>query len=128
MMPEELAPELSARPMEARMRAYKNAAYCLQDFIEIVDTKATDQSSMARYRYFVDMAGPAWSEYARWKKHEHWNDKRLMERLRQAVRGDDGIIKEISDEYQRIFPVLSALSRFVKKKKRPYSQGNPALE
>jgi hypothetical protein len=74
--------------MEARMRAYKNATYCLQDFMEIVDTKATDRSNLARYRYFVDMAGPAWNEYTRWKMHELWNDKRLMERLRQAVRGD----------------------------------------
>jgi hypothetical protein len=122
MMPEELAPE-HRRTMEARMRAYKNATYCLQDFMEIVDTKATDQSSMARYRYFVDMAGPAWNEYARWKKHELWNDKRLMERLRQAVRGDDGIIKEISDGI--VFPILSALSRFVKKRKGLIPKGTP---
>jgi hypothetical protein len=122
MMPEELAPE-HRRTMEARMRAYNNATYCLQDFMEIVDTKATDQSSMARYRYFVDMAGPAWNEYARWKKHELWNDKRLMERLRQAVRGDDGIIKEISDGI--VFPILSALSRFVKKRKGLIPKGTP---
>ena len=56
MMPEELAPE-HRRAMEARMRAYKNAAYCLQDFVEIFDTRETDEGSTARYRYFVDMAG-----------------------------------------------------------------------
>jgi AIPR protein len=114
MMPEELAPE-HRRTMETRMRAYKNAAYCLQDFMEIADRRATDKDNAARYRYFVDMAGPAWHEYERWKKHELWNDKRLMERLRQAVRGDDGIIKEISDGI--VFPILSALSRFVKRTK-----------
>jgi AIPR protein len=113
MMPEELAPE-HRRTMEARMRAYKNAAYCLQDFMEIADTRATDPGNAGRYKYFVDMAGLAWHEYDRWKKHELWNDKRLMERLRQAVRGDDGIIKEISDGI--VFPILSALSRFVKKR------------
>ncbi|HLW93428.1 MAG TPA: AIPR family protein [Roseiarcus sp.] len=111
MMPEELTPE-HRRTMEARMRAYKNAAYCLQDFIEIFDSRETDAANAARYRYFVDMAGQAWHEYLRWHTHEQWNDKRLREPLRQVVRGDDGIIK-VSDGI--VFPILSALSRFVKK-------------
>jgi hypothetical protein len=97
------------------MRAYKNAAYCLQDFMEISDTRKTDKGNAARYSYFIDMAGAGWNEYERWRTHEYWNDKRLLERLRQAVRGDDGIIKEISDGI--VFPILSALSRFVKQNK-----------
>ncbi len=113
MMPEELLPE-HRRSVEARMRAYKNAAYCLQDFVEIFDTRATNQENAARYRYFVDMAGSAWTEYQRWHTHEQWNDKRLREPLRQVVRGDEGVIK-VSDGI--IFPILSALSRFVKKRK-----------
>jgi hypothetical protein len=114
MMPAELAPE-HRRTMEARMRAYKNAAYCLQDFVDIVDKRSTDKGNAARYQYFVDMAGYAWTEYERWKKHKQWNDKHLLERLRQAVRSDDGEIREISDGI--VFPILSALSRFVKKSK-----------
>jgi hypothetical protein len=113
MMPQELAPE-HRRSIEARMRAYKNAAYCLQDFIEIVD-KRGDDGNAARYDYFIDMAGTAWKEYERWKSHPHWNDKRLLERLRQAVRDEGGDIKEISDGI--VFPILSALSRFVKRSK-----------
>jgi hypothetical protein len=114
MMPEELAPT-HRRTMEARMRAYKNAAYCLQDFMEIADRRKTDKDEAARYAYFVDMAGYAWSEYERWKSHAAWNDKWLLERLKQAVRGDDGYIREISDGI--VFPILSALSRFVKQNK-----------
>jgi hypothetical protein len=110
MMPAELAPE-HRQSVEARMRAYKNAAYCLQDFMEIFDKRKVDQGSADRYGYFVDMAGVAWREYQRWHVHEQWNDKRLREPLRQAVRGDDGIIK-VADGI--IFPILSALSRFVK--------------
>jgi hypothetical protein len=110
MMPQELAPD-HRRTMEARMRAYKNAAYCLQDFMEIYDQRA-DKATAARYKYFIDMAGTAWAEYQRWKKLELWNDKHLLERLRQAVRGEDGTIKEVSDGI--VFPILSALSRFVK--------------
>lgn len=112
LMPEELAPE-SRRSIEARMRAYKNAAYCLQDFVSISDHRATDTADAARYNYFVDMAGTAWTEYEKWRTHPLWNDKRLLERLHQAVRGDDGEIKEISDGI--VFPILSALSRFVKR-------------
>ena len=111
MMPEELAPE-HRRSMEARMRAYKNAAYCLQDFMTIYDSRTTDKGNAARYEYFIDMAGSGWHEYQRWKKLELWNDKHLLERLRQAVRGEDGTIKEVSDGI--VFPILSALSRFVK--------------
>jgi hypothetical protein len=114
MMPEELAPE-NRRTIEARMRAYKNAAYCLQDFMQIFDTRTTDQGNAARYAFFIDMAGYAWREYLNWKTHPDWNDKRLLGHLRQAVRNDDGIIKEISDGI--VFPILSALSRFVKQNK-----------
>jgi hypothetical protein len=114
MMPEALAPD-NRRSMEARMRAYKNAAYCLQDFMEISDARSSDQGNAARYNYFIDMAGSAWHEYQRWQTHEQWNDKRLLERLRQAVRGDDGTIREISDGI--VFPIPSALSRFVKRDK-----------
>ena len=121
MMPEELTPE-HRQSVEARMRAYKNAAYCLQDFVEIFDTRATDEGNAARYRYFVDMAGPAWREYRRWHAHEQWNDKRLREPLKQVVRGDEGTIK-VSDGI--IFPILSALSRFVKK--RVSAQGRRLL-
>jgi AIPR protein len=121
MMPEELAPE-HRRSMEARMRAYKNAAYCLQDFMEIFDIAhravghkpITDQTSRHNerlYSYFVDMAGPAWAEYLRWHAHEGWNDKRLREPLRQVVRGEEGVVR-VSDGI--IFPILSALSKFVR--------------
>jgi hypothetical protein len=113
MMPEELAPE-KRRSIEARMRAYKNAAFCLQDFMEISDKRESNPGDAARYQYFIDMAGAAWREYERWHAHEQWNDKRLREPLRQAVRGEDGVIKEISDGI--VFPILSALSRFVKRK------------
>ncbi|TWC00246.1 AIPR protein [Bradyrhizobium macuxiense] len=114
MMPEELAPD-HRRTIEARMRAYKNAAYCLQDYVEIHDSSGTNKEDAARYKYFTDMAGTAWTEYQRWKKLDKWNDKHLLERLRQAIRGEDGTIKEVSDGI--VFPILSALSRFVKLKK-----------
>jgi hypothetical protein len=111
MMPDDLVPE-HRRSTEARMRAYKNAAYCLQDFVNIVD-KRGDEDDAERLRYFVEMAGVAWREYRRWYAHEEWNDKRLREPLRQVVRGDEGVIK-VSDGI--VFPILAALSRFVKRK------------
>lgn len=113
LMPQELVPE-HRQSTEARMRAYKNAAYCLADFMEIFDTREGDKSNAARYRYFVDMAGAGWHEYLRWHGHEQWNDKRLREPLRQVVRGDDGVIK-VSDGI--VFPILAALSTFVKRSK-----------
>jgi hypothetical protein len=111
MMPQELEPE-GRKSIEARMRAYKNAAFCLQDFVEIVD-RQDDPGNAARYAYFIDMAGVAWKEYQRWRTHKLWNDKRLYERLGQAKRDDDGQIQEISDGI--VFPILSALSRFMQR-------------
>lgn len=115
MMPEELAPE-KRRTIEARMRAYKNAAYCLQDFVEIADTRSVEKGNAERYAYFIDMAGQAWREYSKWKTHANWKDKYLLGRLKQAVRDDDGYIKEAADGI--IFPILCALSRFVKQNKK----------
>lgn len=83
--------------------------------MEILDTRKTDRGNAARYRYFIDMAGAGWHEYERWRTHQRWNDKRLLERLGQAVRGEDGFIKEISDGI--VFPILCAMSRFLKQNK-----------
>jgi hypothetical protein len=113
LMPEDLVPP-HRRSTEARMRAYKNAAYCLADFMAIADKRNINSDDADRYRYFVDMAGVAWSEYCRWDKHEGWNDKRLREPLNQVVRDDDGIVK-VSDGI--LFPILAALSRFAKQSK-----------
>lgn len=124
LMPEELAPD-HRRSIEARMRAYKNAAYCLQDFMAIADAKNDDRESGKRYQYFVDMAGSAWDEYERWKKLEKWNDKYLLERLRQVVRDQDGAIKEVSDGI--VFPILSALSKFVKRKNSVWKLSYPKV-
>lgn len=114
LMPDELVPE-HRRSIEARMRAYKNAAFCLRDFMAIFDSRKSDKGNAAQYAYFIDMAGAGWHEYERWRTHEHWNDKRLLERLGQGVRGEDCISKEISDGI--VFPILSAMSRFVKQNK-----------
>jgi hypothetical protein len=124
MMPHELEPE-GRRTIEARMRAYKNAAFCLQDFIGIVDHK-NDPDNAARYEYFIHMAGAAWREYRRWRTHKLWNDKRLYERLGQAVRDDTGQVMEIADGI--VFPILSALSRFVRfnKQRREWELAYPA--
>ncbi len=123
LMPEELMPN-NRRSIESRMKAYKNAAYCLQDFIAVHDNQSSDPDQKARYEYFVDMAGQAWKAYDHWKCHADWNGKRLIEKLKQAVR-EDGEIKEVSDGI--LFPILVALSQFVSKKNGHWKLEYPKL-
>ena len=51
------------------------------------------------------MGRTAWREYEKWHAHEQWNNKRLLQHLRQVDRADDGIVK-VSDGI--VFPILSA--------------------
>lgn len=102
------------RSIESRMRAYKNPAGCLQDYIKVYDKRKDTAEDAARYQYFLDMAGAGYTAYEHWRTHKDWNDKRLFERLGQAKRDADGMISDVSDAV--VFPILSALSRFVKKR------------
>ena len=122
MMPESLLPDTKRSVAEARLKSYKNRAYCLLDFEKDVllkekepdeETRSEDiEKAAARYKYFVDMAGDAWAEYERWRHHEKWHGTYLHERTKAIRRDDDGGYT-VADGV--IFPIISALSHFVKK-------------
>lgn len=110
MMPGSLMP--SARTTtEARMRAYKNAAQCLADFEKDYLARDSDHGAMRRYEYFCDMAGEAWRVYRKWRSHPDWEDKYLRSDAKQVRRKNEVII--VADGIT--FPLLAALSNFVKK-------------
>lgn len=117
MMPENLLPAGKRSVAEARLKSYKNRAYCLVDFENDVINKDTDENAAARYRYFVDMAGPAWREYLKWRHHKNWHGQYLRESSRQVVRDDDALT--VSDGM--IFPILAAVSNFVEKRGRKWA-------
>jgi hypothetical protein len=125
MMPEAMLPLTRRSTSEARLKSYKNKAYCLVDFESDVvnrdrarkpdedpaDYEKVKAAAAERYRYFVDMAGIAWKEYQKWRHHELWNKKYLRSDAKQVQR--DGKTLTVSDGV--IFPILSAMSLFVTK-------------
>ena len=97
---------------EARLKSYKNRAYCLLDFEADVSAAAAaepDEGAKARHKYFVDMAGRGWKEYLKWRHHERWSGKYLKVSTRAVRRNDDGLT--VADGV--IFPILAAMSHFV---------------
>jgi hypothetical protein len=119
MMPRELAPSSSSS--EGRMRAYKNAALCLADFQDTVDEAEPDDGSrpnpdqILRYKYYLDMAGQAWSTYLHWQVNPAWKGLYLRTDVKQVER-ENGQIVKVADGL--LFPVLAALSSFVKRDRR----------
>ena len=111
LIPDELAP-MNRQTIDSRIRSYKNAASCLSDFIRIYDTRTSNPESKRQYQYFLDMAGKAWDLYLHWKTTEAWSDKRLRSDAQQAIRDTEGKITKVHDGV--IFPILAALSKFVR--------------
>jgi hypothetical protein len=108
MLPQELMPP-GRVSIEARMRAYKNAASCLTDFEKIYLERETEEDQAARYKYFVDMAGDAWRAYVKWSTHPEWARRYLREDAKQVKRKNGGHV--VADGL--VFPILAALSHFV---------------
>ena len=111
LIPDELAPK-NRKTIDSRIRSYKNAAACLTDFMRIHDRRSVDGEAKRQYQYFLDMAGTAWNLYSHWKAADVWSSKRLRSDAQQAVRDNDGTIKKVHDGV--IFPILAALSKFVR--------------
>ena len=115
MMPEKLLPQSKRNVAQARLKSYKNRAYCLVDFEN--DFIAKDKSendderkhATQRYKYFIDMAGVGWEEYLKWRHHQKWHGKYLKETSRQVVRAEGEVT--VSDGV--VFPILAAMSQFV---------------
>lgn len=102
---------------EARLKSYKNRNYCLVDFEKDVNNKDKDPKdkdydpkAAQRYQCFVDLAGPAWSEYLKWQRHPAWAGK-YLKGTKQIKRAKGG--HQVADGI--IFPILGAISEFVKK-------------
>lgn len=102
---------IGTRPVgEARLKSYKNRNYCLVDFENDVKNKDEDPKAAQRYQCFVDLAGPAWSEYLKWQQHPAWAGKYLKGSKQIRRSGNSHMVAD-----GVIFPILSAMSEFVKK-------------
>lgn len=111
LMPTELLENLD-READAsnKVFTYSQKTRCLKLFQRLVEEKDSDPAIGEVYAYFLSVAGPAWQLYEKWKSHQAFKGTRLRSIIRE-----NGAISEVPDGI--VFPILSALSVFVKKRK-----------
>jgi hypothetical protein len=90
----------------SKVFAYSQKTRCLKLFQRIVEGRGDSRELDAIYRYFLDMAGPAWKLYEKWKAHPNFRGTRL-----RSIERENGAIADVPDGI--VFPILSALSVFV---------------
>jgi hypothetical protein len=98
---------------------YSQKTRCLKLFQRVVENQ-NDKSYADVYQYFLNMGGHAWKLYETWKSHKGFRGTRLRSIEREA-----GEIVDVPDGI--IFPILSALSAFVVKKKGQWVMQIPPL-
>jgi hypothetical protein len=111
LMPESVSKSDSAAE---KLRPYKNPEQCLSDFSDWFMKKDRDPEAAAKYRFTIEIAPHAISEYEYWEGHEAWNGKYIWEETSRgrAVRRDrTGRIVWASPGL--VFPIMNAIRRFV---------------
>lgn len=110
LMPARLVELLDLDPGN-KVFAYSQKTRCLKLFQRIVEGRNDDENLDAVYHYFLDMAGRAWNLYEQWKAHAGFRGTRL-----RSIEREDGEIASVPDGI--VFPILSAMSVFVKSRPR----------
>ena len=117
LMPPELVGE--DKLISSKLKAYKNKAQCRVDFEKAydesvkVDKGDQDATLVECYGFYVDMAPVAWKAYQEYRTHPAWKGKRLRKDTKAVKRKPNQAIT-IADGL--VFPMVSALSLFVKKR------------
>jgi len=96
----------------SKVFAYSQKTRCLKLFQRVVEGhQSGDQDLDAIYYYFLGIAGDAWKEYEKWKRHVGFRGTRL-----RSIERENGEITDVPDGI--VFPILSALAIFVTRTKR----------
>lgn len=115
-MPAEVFEELAVS--DSKVFAYSQKARCLKTFQRIFDEKEGAMADV--YSYCLDVAGDAWDLYQKWKAHQKFQGTRL-----RSIERNGSEIVDVPDGI--IFPIIAALSAFLKKTKKGWSYQPPAL-
>ncbi len=114
--------------------AYKQGGKCLSDFCEWAQERSSRPDAQAKYEFTIKMAPVAIKTYRRFEAHEGWNGHRLHEKGKRSdkpeggrpVRRDaDGKVSWVAPGI--LFPVMFALSAFVKESKNGWNLDQPKL-
>lgn len=92
---------------------YSAKSKCLREFQDLhkaaKEPTSDNSDQQKRYQFFIDMAPTAYLLYEKWIAHQGFNGSRL----RSIERDKDGNTTRVPDGM--VFPMISALSAFVKK-------------
>lgn len=104
---------------DSRVFTYSQKARCLKTFQRVYDERKGELADV--YSYCLDAAGPAWELYQKWKSHQGFYGTRL----RSIQRENGGEIIDVPDGI--IFPIIAALSAFLKKTKKGWIYAPPPV-
>jgi hypothetical protein len=125
---------LEAGGNRSRNMPYKQGGKCLSDFSEWARLRDSDTDAKRRYDFTIQMAATAVKEYRYWEDHEAWNGQRLHEKGKgnsplpsggRPVRRHDGRVVWVAPGL--LFPIISALSAFVREENDKWSLNKPSL-
>lgn len=130
LMPQSLLDGSSSRNL-----AYKQGGKCLGDFGDWARDANGDPEAKKLYEFVVAMAPTAITEYRHWEQHDGWNSHRLHEFGKRTdkphggrpVRRDKNSRKVIWVAPGILFPIMSALSAFVRQKDGQWALEKPKL-
>lgn len=113
LIPSELWARTSEKKDPRKSFTYAGKAKCLKDFQDlhslVKKSEQPDALSIQRYQFFIDIAPTAYELYEKWKRHQGFKGTGLhsleRDKNRDIIYVPDGII----------FPIIAALSAFMKK-------------
>src|SRR5262249_13065713 len=94
--------------MKSKTFTYSQKTRCLKLFQKIEEEKNSEGYSDL-YLFFLDLVGPAWKLYLKWKSHPGFQGSGL----RSIQRAEDGRILDVPDGI--VFPIIAAYSAFCSK-------------
>jgi hypothetical protein len=97
--------------LTSKTTTYSQKTRCLKLFQKIEEEKET-AGYKELYQGFLDLVGPAWQLYTKWKCHQGFQGSGL----RSIQRTDDGVIVDVPDGI--VFPIIAAYSAFCKQTPR----------
>lgn len=115
--------------------AYKQGGKCLADFSEWALKKKSDAALKKLYDFTVQVGPIAIREYRYWEQHEGWNGHRLHEYGKRSdkphggrpIKRDKATNKVTWVAPGILFPIMSALSAFIRPKNGDWLLEKPKL-
>ena len=115
--------------------AYKQGGKCLADFSDWASKIKSDPGAKKLYDFTVEVGPIAVHEYRHWEQHEGWNGHRLHEYGKRndkphggrPVKRDKTTGKVIWVAPGILFPIMSALSAFLRQKNGHWLLDKPSL-